>query len=145
MLNSTSYSRDKSLSSSTPNRLGSNYEYSLAISKCNQRLERLKNQKNFILGKKNYLNNLSDYRNFMWPLRKPVEPNPMLYAYQFIPPPLIEPQRKPKMTYPVNIPTIKNGIFMRQMKEPRDYGYTGDEMRMFIDGLNNINFNEYSE
>ena len=98
-----------------------------------------------MLGKRNYINNLVDYRNFMWPLRKPVEPNPILYAYQFLPPPLPTVQRKPKMTMPVSMPQAQNGLYMMQMRQPNQKGYTGDEMRMFIEGLNNMNFNDFNQ
>ena len=146
MLNSNyNKSNENNKNSFSSNRLGSNYEYSLAISKCNERLEKLKNQKHFMLGKRNYINNLVDYRNFMWPLRKPVEPNPMLYAYQFLPPPLPTVQRKPKMTMPVSMQQAQNGLYMMQMRQPNQKGYTGDEMRMFIEGLNNMNFNDFNQ
>ena len=48
--------------------LGYNYEYSLAISKCNERLERLKNRQRYLLDLNSKLNYMPDYRNFIIPL-----------------------------------------------------------------------------
>ena len=93
--------------------LGYNYEYSLAISKCNERLEKLRNRQRYLLELKSKLNYMPDYRNFIIPLRKPVNPNPMLYAYQFIPP-KVQPLEKPIMTRPVLKPSLEDGIRMPQ-------------------------------
>ena len=45
--------------------LGYNYEYSLAISKCNERLEKLRNRERYLLDLKSKLNYMPDYRNFI--------------------------------------------------------------------------------
>ena len=94
--------------------LGHNYEYSLAISKCNERLEKLRNRERYLLELKSKLNYMPDYRNFLIPLRKPVNPNPMLYAYQFLPPIVKEPIHEPIMTKPVLTPNFSHGIRMPQ-------------------------------
>ena len=93
--------------------LGYNYEYSLAITKCNERLEKLRNRERNLLELKSRLNYMPDYRNFIIPLRKPVNPNPMLYAYQFIPP-KYEPIPKPIITKPVLTPEFMDGIKIPQ-------------------------------
>lgn len=122
------------------NALSSNYDFSIAISKCQSRLERLKGQQSVLNNKKYQLCNYIDYRNFIWPLRKPVSPNPLLYAYQFIPPKFPLPQKPPMMTTPVNLPSVRRGIRMRQQRPPSHikYGFNGDDINMFIEGMNNI-------
>ena len=49
-------------------KFGYNYEYSLAISKCNERLERLKNRERYLSDLQSKLNYIPDYRNFIIPL-----------------------------------------------------------------------------
>ena len=112
--------------------LGYNYEYSLAISKCNERLERLKNRQRYLLDLNSKLNYMPDYRNFIIPLRKPVNPNPMLYAYQFIPP-KYEPIPKPIMTKPVLTPEFMDGI-----KMPQKECYPEDTLLRIFQGINRI-------
>ena len=113
--------------------LGYNYDYSLAITKCNERLEKLKNRERFLLELKTKLNYMPDYRNFIIPLRKPVNPNPMLYAYQFIPP-KYEPLQKPIMTKPVFTPYIGHGIRM-----PQDNCLKEHTLQTLFHGLQRIN------
>ena len=112
--------------------LGYNYEYSLAISKCNERLERLKNRQRYLLDLNSKLNYMPDYRNFIIPLRKPVNTNPMLYAYQFIPP-KYEPIPKPIMTKPVLTPEFMDGI-----KMPQKECYPEDTLLRIFQGINRI-------
>ena len=112
--------------------LGYNYEYSLAISKCNERLERLKNRQRQLLDLNAKLNYMPDYRNFIIPLRKPVNPNPMLYAYQFIPP-KYEPIPKPIITKPVMTPEFMDGI-----KIPQQECYPEDTLFRIFQGINRI-------
>ena len=112
--------------------LGYNYEYSLAISKCNERLERLKNRQRQLLDLNSKLNYMPDYRNFIIPLRKPVNPNPMLYAYQFIPP-KYEPIPKPIITKPVMTPEFMDGI-----KIPQQECYPEDTLFRIFQGINRI-------
>ena len=112
--------------------LGYNYEYSLAISKCNERLERLKNRQRYLLDLNSKLNYMPDYRNFIIPLRKPVNPNPMLYAYQFIPP-KYEPIPKPIITKPVMTPEFMDGI-----KIPQQECYPEDTLFRIFQGINRI-------
>ena len=112
--------------------LGYNYEYSLAISKCNERLERLKNRQRQLLDLNSKLNYMPDYRNFIIPLRKPVNPNPMLYAYQFIPP-KYEPIPKPIITKPVMTPEFMDGI-----KIPQQECYPEDTLFIIFQGINRI-------
>ena len=114
--------------------LGYNYEYSLAISKCNERLEKLRNRQRYLLELKSKLNYMPDYRNFLIPLRKPVNPNPMLYAYQFIPPKVQEPLRKPIMTRPVLRPAIEDGI-----KMPQENCFKEHTLQTLFQGLDRIN------
>ena len=112
--------------------LGYNYEYSLAISKCNERLEKLKNRQRQLLDLNSKLNYMPDYRNFIIPLRKPVNPNPMLYAYQFIPP-KYEPIPKPIITKPVMTPEFMDGI-----KIPQQECYPEDTLFRIFQGINRI-------
>ena len=112
--------------------LGYNYEYSLAISKCNERLEKLKNRQRQLLDLNSKLNYMPDYRNFIIPLRKPVNPNPMLYAYQFIPP-KYEPIPKPIITKPVLTPEFMDGI-----KIPQKECYPEDTLFRIFQGINRI-------
>ena len=112
--------------------LGYNYEYSLAISKCKERLERLKNRQRQLLDLNSKLNYMPDYRNFIIPLRKPVNPNPMLYAYQFIPP-KYEPIPKPIITKPVMTPEFMDGI-----KIPQQECYPEDTLFRIFQGINRI-------
>ena len=112
--------------------LGYNYEYSLAISKCNERLEKLKNRQRQLLDLNSKLNYMPDYRNFIIPLRKPVNPNPMLYAYQFIPP-KYEPIPKPIITKPVLTPEFMDGI-----KIPQQECYPEDTLFRIFQGINRI-------
>ena len=112
--------------------LGYNYEYSLAISKCNERLERLKNRQRQLLDLNSKLNYMPDYRNFIIPLRKPVNPNPMLYAFQFIPP-KYEPIPKPIITKPVMTPEFMDGI-----KIPQQECYPEDTLFRIFQGINRI-------
>ena len=112
--------------------LGYNYEYSLAISKCNERLERLKNRQRQLLDLNSKLNYMPNYRNFIIPLRKPVNPNPMLYAYQFIPP-KYEPIPKPIITKPVMTPEFMDGI-----KIPQQECYPEDTLFRIFQGINRI-------
>ena len=112
--------------------LGYNYEYSLAISKCNERLERLKNRQRQLLDLNSKLNYMPDYRNFIIPLRKPVNPNPMLYAYQFIPP-KYETIPKPIITKPVMTPEFMDGI-----KIPQQECYPEDTLFRIFQGINRI-------
>ena len=112
--------------------LGYNYEYSLAISKCNERLEKLKNRQRQLLDLNSKLNYMPDYRNFIIPLRKPVNPNPMLYAYQFIPP-KYEPIPKPIITKPVLTPEFMEGI-----KIPQQECYPEDTLFRIFQGINRI-------
>ena len=112
--------------------LGYNYEYSLAISKCNERLERLKNRQRYLLDLNSKLNYMPDYRNFIIPLRKPVNPNPMLYAYQFVPP-KYEPIPKPIITKPVMTPEFMDGI-----KIPQQDCYPEDALLRIFQGINRI-------
>ena len=114
--------------------LGYNYEYSLAISKCNERLEKLRNRQRYLLELKSKLNYMPDYRNFLIPLRKPVNPNPMLYAYQFIPPKVQEPLQKPIMTRPVLRPAIEDGI-----KMPQENCFKEHTLQTLFQGLDRIN------
>ena len=113
-------------------KLGYNYEYSLAISKCNERLEKLRNRERYLLDLKSKLNYMPDYRNFIIPLRKPVNPNPMLYAYQFIPP-KYEPMQKPIITKPVLTPEFQDGI-----KIPQNYCNVEDRLLTLFQGINRI-------
>ena len=117
----------------TSSPLGYNYEYSLAISKCNERLEKLKNRERYLLELKSRLNYMPDYRNFIIPLRKPVNPNPMLYAYQFLPP-KYEPLQKPIMTKPVSTPYLDHGIRMPQNNCLREH-----TLQTLFHGLDRIN------
>ena len=112
--------------------LGYNYEYSLAISKCNERLEKLRNRQRYLLDLNSKLNNMPDYRNFIIPLRKPVNPNPMLYAYQFIPP-KYNPIPKPMITKPVLTPEFMDGI-----KIPQKECYPEDTLLRLFQGINRI-------
>ena len=112
--------------------LGYNYEYSLAISKCNERLERLRNRQRYLLDLNSKLNYMPDYRNFIIPLRKPVNPNPMLYAYQFVPP-KYEPIPKPIITKPVFTPEFMDGI-----KIPQKECYPEDTLLRIFQGINRI-------
>ena len=112
--------------------LGYNYEYSLAISKCNERLEKLKNRQRQLLDLNSKLNYMPDYRNFIIPLRKPVNPNPMLYAYQFIPP-KYEPIPKPIITKPVLTPEFMDGI-----KIPQKECYPEDTLLRIFQGISRI-------
>ena len=114
-------------------RLGYNYEYSLAITKCNERLEKLRNRERYLLELKSKLNYMPDYRNFIIPLRKPVNPNPMLYAYQFIPP-KYEPLPKPIITKPVMTPEFMDGI-----KMPQKECYPEDTLLRLFQGARRIN------
>ena len=114
-------------------KLGYNYEYSLAITKCNERLEKLKNRERYLLDLKSKLNYMPDYRNFIIPLRKPVNPNPMLYAYQFIPP-KYEPIPKPIITKPVMTPEFMDGI-----KMPQKECYPEDTLLRLFQGARRIN------
>ena len=122
-------------------RLNKNYEYSLAIEKCQKRLERLRSQQDFITGKKNYMDNLWDYYSHIWPARKIVHPNPMLYAYQFVPPPLPKICSKPRQTLPVQYEELH---YAERSPQPGSLipgnasYYTGDEIRMINEGLNHI-------
>ena len=112
--------------------LGYNYEYSLAISKCNERLEKLRNRQRYLLELKSKLNYMPDYRNFIIPLRKPVNPNPMLYAYQFIPP-KVQSLEKPIMTRPVLKPSVEDGIKMPQINCLREHS-----LQTLFHGINRI-------
>ena len=112
--------------------LGYNYEYSLAISKCNERLEKLRNRQRYLLELKSKLNYMPDYRNFIIPLRKPVNPNPMLYAYQFIPP-KVHSLEKPIMTKPVLKPSIEDGIKMPQINCLQEHS-----LQTLFHGINRI-------
>ena len=112
--------------------LGYNYEYSLAISKCNERLEKLRNRQRYLLELKSKLNYMPDYRNFIIPLRKPVNPNPMLYAYQFIPP-KVQSLEKPIMTRPVLKPSIEDGIKMPQINCLQEHS-----LQTLFHGINRI-------
>ena len=112
--------------------LGYNYEYSLAITKCNERLEKLRNRERYLLDLKSKLNYMPDYRNFIIPLRKPVNPNPMLYAYQFIPP-KYEPLPKPIITKPVLTPEFMDGI-----KIPQKDCYPEHTLLRLFHGINRI-------
>ena len=114
-------------------KLGYNYEYSLAITKCNERLEKLRNRERYLLDLKSKLNYMPDYRNFIIPLRKPVNPNPMLYAYQFIPP-KYEPIPKPIITKPVMTPEFMDGI-----KMPQKECYPEDTLLRLFQGARRIN------
>ena len=128
--NSSSHdNRDNRDTSST---LGYNYEYSLAISKCNERLEKLRNRQRYLLELKSKLNYMPDYRNFIIPLRKPVNPNPMLYAYQFIPP-KVQSLEKPIMTRPVLKPSIEDGIKMPQINCLQEHS-----LQTLFHGINRI-------
>ena len=75
---------------------------------------------------------MPDYRNFIIPLRKPVNPNPMLYAYQFIPP-KYEPMQKPIITKPVLTPEFQDGI-----KIPQNYCNVEDRLLTLFQGINRI-------
>ena len=75
---------------------------------------------------------MPDYRNFIIPLRKPVNPNPMLYAYQFIPP-KYEPIPKPIITKPVLIPEFNEGI-----KIPQKECLIEDTFLRLFQGINRI-------
>ena len=76
---------------------------------------------------------MPDYRNFIIPLRKPVNPNPMLYAYQFIPP-KYTPLQKPKMTKPVQTPQFDHGIRM-----PQNNCFKEHTLLTLFHGLDRIN------
>ena len=120
--------------------LSSNYLYSLAISECNARLNRLRSTKSDLNFIQSQLHRLPDPRNFLWPLRRPVNPNPMMYAYQFVPPKIYEPLPKPIRTLPVSRETIQVGNRMKQ------YGADClDLKRMLIKGADNILSNELEE
>ena len=114
--------------------LGFNYDFSIAINECNKRLEKLRNQQRNLLYYKNGFNLFPDYRNFLWPLRKPIFPNPMLYAYQFLPPPIYQPLKTPVMTLPINKPNIQYGQRTAQHNLNKV-----DTVRMMIKGIENIN------
>ena len=113
--------------------LGFNYDFSIAINECNKRLEKLRNQQRNLLYYKNSFI-VPDYRNFLWPLRKPIFPNPMLYAYQFLPPPIYQPLKTPVMTLPINKPNIQYGQRTAQHNLNKV-----DTVRMMIKGIENIN------
>jgi hypothetical protein len=113
--------------------LGFNYDFSIAINECNKRLEKLRNQQRNLLYYKNGFI-VPDYRNFLWPLRKPIFPNPMLYAYQFLPPPIYQPLKTPVMTLPINKPNIQYGQRTAQHNLNKV-----DTVRMMIKGIENIN------
>ena len=113
--------------------LGFNYDFSIAINECNKRLEKLRNQQRNLLYYKNGFI-VPDYRNFLWPLRKPIFPNPMLYAYQFLPPPIYQPLKTPVMTLPINKPNIQYGQRTAQHNLNKV-----DTVRMMIKGIKNIN------
>ena len=113
--------------------LGFNYDFSIAINECNKRLEKLRNQQRNLLYYKNGFI-VPDYRNFLWPLRKPIFPNPMLYAYQFLPPPIYQPLKTPVMTLPINKPNIQYGQRTAQHNLNKV-----DTLRMMIKGIENIN------
>ena len=117
--------------------LSNNYSYSLAISKCNKKLEKLKNEQYKLYQLQNQLNMMPDYRNILWPLRKPVNPNPMIYIYQFLPPKIYEPLNKPIRTFPVSRQTIQFGNRMKQNGADCD-----DLRKMLIYGIDNILTNE---
>ena len=112
--------------------LGFNYDFSIAINECNKRLEKLRNQQRNLLYYKNGFI-VPDYRNFLWPLRKPIFPNPMLYAYQFLPPPIYQPLKTPVMTLPINKPNIQYGQRTAQHNLNKV-----DTVRMMIKGIENI-------
>ena len=114
--------------------LGFNYDFSIAINECNKRLEKLRDQQRNLLDYKNGFNLIPDYRNFLWPLRKPIFPNPMLYAYQFLPPPIYQPLKTPVMTLPINKPNIQYGQRTAQHNLNKV-----DTVRMMIKGIENIN------
>ena len=116
--------------------LGFNYDFSIAINECNKRLEKLRNQQRNLLYYKNGFI-VPDYRNFLWPLRKPIFPNPMLYAYQFLPPPIYQPLKTPVMTLPINKPNIQYGQRTAQHNLNKV-----DTVRMMIKGIENINEND---
>ena len=113
--------------------LGFNYDFSIAINECNKRLEKLRNQQRNLLYYKNGFI-VPDYRNFLWPLRKPIFPNPMLYAYQFLPPPIYQPLKTPVMTLPINKPNIQYGQRTAQHNLNKV-----DTLRMMSKGIENIN------
>ena len=117
--------------------LGFNYEYSLAISQCNKRLEKLRNEQRNLMNYKDRFNLFPDYRNFLWPLRRPIYPNPMLYAYQFLPPPIYQPLKTPTMTLPISKPNIQYGQKTAQYNLNKV-----DTFRMLMKGIDNINSNE---
>jgi len=117
--------------------LGFNYDFSIAINECNKRLEKLRNEQRNLIYYKNRFNLVPDYRNFLWPLRKPIFPNPMLYAYQFLPPPIYQPLKTPVMTLPINKPNIQYGQRTAQHNLNKV-----DTVRMMIKGIENINEND---
>ena len=117
--------------------LGFNYDFSIAINECNKRLEKLRNEQRNLIYYKNRINLVPDYRNFLWPLRKPIFPNPMLYAYQFLPPPIYQPLKTPVMTLPINKPNIQYGQRTAQHNLNKD-----ENVRMRIKGIENINEND---
>ena len=92
-----------------PSKLSFNYDFSLAISKCQQRLDRLRKTQDYLNFVNYKISLMPDYRNFLWPLRRPINPNPMLYAYQFLPPPLFEKNREIIKSTPVTHLPVDEG------------------------------------
>ena len=127
--------RSNTLNKETHSPLSYNYEYSLAISKCNERLEKLRNRERYLYELKSKLNYMPDYRNFIIPLRKPVNPNPMLYAYQFIPP-KVKMIQKPFMTKPVFTPQYEEG-----QKIPQDNCNPLHCLQTLFQGINAVKNN----
>ena len=113
----------------------SNYEFSQAITRCNTRLNRLKQEQSYLLNQRNNSNDFNPSYNFYFPQRRPVFPNPILYSYQFIPPVKKDPIKQPIKTTPVMTPHIVYGQAMHQ-ERPDKNGFTGDEFRMLIAGGN---------
>lgn len=119
-----------------PKPYSSNYEFSQAITKCNDRLTRLKAQQNMLYNQRGQAVDYTPYYNYCFPQRRPVYPNPIIYSYQFIPPVKKDPIKPPIKTTPVQIPKIVYGQAMHQERPPDKSGFTGDEFRMLVAGGN---------
>lgn len=119
------------------NVFSTNYGFSLAIEKCNRRLEKLKNEKNLLMTINSQYPCI-DPRNLMFPMRQPVCPNPMMYAYQFIPPKIYETAKMPQMSqpFPQSLDNIQIGMKLPQNNiNTTETGFNYSDLSFLVNSL----------